>query len=127
MKNIYSDYKKNKSWGIITNIDLHSCDSNSIRDAKEIEKFVIELCDFIKAKRFGECTVVHFGEKESIQGFSMVQLIETSIVSGHFANATNHAYIDIFSCKYYNPTKAAEFSKKFFKAKDYTLNYIFRK
>lgn len=127
MNKIFSDYKKNKSWGIITNIDLHSCDPTLIRDGNKIKKFVEELCAFIKAKRFGECIVVHFGKRKAVEGFSMVQLIESSLISGHFANASNNAYIDIFSCKYYDPEKAAEFSKKFFKAKDYTLHYIFRK
>lgn len=122
-----SDYKKNKSWGIITSIDLHSCNPDFIRDSKKIKSFVIGLCKFIRAKRFGDCIVVHFGKRKAVQGFSMVQLIESSLVSGHFANATNNAYIDIFSCKYYDPKKSAEFAQKFFGAKDYTLNYIFRR
>jgi S-adenosylmethionine/arginine decarboxylase-like enzyme len=66
-------------------------------------------------KRFGDCQIVHFGENERVAGFSMIQLIETSLISGHFANLTNSAYIDIFSCKNYEPEKAADFFKKFFK------------
>ena len=127
MDKIFSEYKENKSWGLVTNIDLHACDPKFIRDAKKIKLFVIALCKFIKANRFGDCIVVHFGERKAVQGFSMVQLIESSLVSGHFANATNNAYIDIFSCKYYNPEAAAEFAKKFFKANDYSLHYTFRK
>ena len=41
----------------------------------------------------------------------MVQLIETSLISGHFANDTNSAYLDIFSCKGYDPAVVEEFSK----------------
>ena len=51
------------------------------------------------------------------QGYSMVQLIETSLISGHFANDTNSAYLDIFSCKGYEPAVVEEFSKAFFGAR----------
>jgi S-adenosylmethionine decarboxylase len=78
-------------------------------------------------KRFGNCTVVNFGEDEKVAGLSMTQLIETSLISGHFANLTNTSYIDIFSCKLYNPYEAAEFSKAFFKAEDYGIQINFRK
>jgi hypothetical protein len=47
----------------------------------------------------------------------MAQLIETSLVFGHFANQSNVAYPDIFSCKEYPSKKAADFCKKFFEAK----------
>jgi S-adenosylmethionine/arginine decarboxylase-like enzyme len=67
-------------------------------------------------KRFGDCQVVHFGEEERVAGFSMIQLIETSLISGHFANLTNSAYIDIFSCKAYDPDKIAAFTREFFEA-----------
>lgn len=46
----------------------------------------------------------------------MDQFIETSLISGHFANATNAAYIDIFSCKGYDARKTAYFCKGFFNA-----------
>jgi S-adenosylmethionine decarboxylase len=78
-------------------------------------------------RRFGECTVVHFGEDEKVAGLSMTQLIETSLISGHFANQTNAAYIDIFSCTLYNPYEAAEFSRSFFHAAYFTLQLNFRK
>jgi S-adenosylmethionine decarboxylase len=125
--NIHSEYQKNNSWGIATNVDLHECNPDFIRDAEKIKTFVVELCDLIGAKRFGECIIVHFGEREDIQGFSMAQLIESSLVSGHFANKTNNVYLDIFSCKYYNPKEVAEFAKNFFEASDYNLNHVLRK
>jgi S-adenosylmethionine/arginine decarboxylase-like enzyme len=77
-------------------------------------------------KRFGDTKVVHFGEDEKVAGYSMVQLIETSLISGHFTNSTNNAYIDIFSCKYYNPLAVEEFTKKFFEAKEAKMHYILR-
>jgi len=55
-----------------------------------------------------------------------VQLIETSLISGHFANITNNAYLDIFSCKYYDPSVVVEFTKNFFKSKEVKMHYILR-
>jgi S-adenosylmethionine decarboxylase len=57
----------------------------------------------------------------------MTQLIETSLISGHFANQTNTAYLDVFSCKYYNPHEVAAFAKEFFKGQDSTVRYLLRK
>jgi len=72
------------------------CDPASIRDPEKIRRFIIELCDLIDMHRFGEPQIIHFGPNERVAGFSMTQLIETSLVSGHFANETNAAYLDIF-------------------------------
>jgi S-adenosylmethionine/arginine decarboxylase-like enzyme len=105
-------------WGLLTSIDIYGCNPEIIRDREQIERYAIELCDLIDMKRFGECQVVHFGEDERVAGYSMVQLIETSIISGHFANLTNAAYIDIFSCKLYDPDQVAGFSKAFFQGQE---------
>lgn len=113
-------------WGILTSIDLYGCNGDIIRDAAKIRDYVIKLCDLIKMKRFGECRVVHFGEDERVAGFSMVQLIETSLISGHFANASNSAYIDIFSCGPYDPHRAADFTREFFRAESMSVNVLKR-
>jgi S-adenosylmethionine/arginine decarboxylase-like enzyme len=102
------------AWGLACSFDIYDCDPVTIRDANKIRRFVAELCELIEMKRFGETQVVHFGEDERVAGFSMVQLIETSLISAHFANQTNATYLDVFSCKPYNPNVVAEFSRKFF-------------
>lgn len=124
---IEKEYREKNAWGLLASIDLHSCNPQKIRSAEEIKRFVIELCILIDMKRFGECIIIDFGEDPRVSGFSMTQLIETSLISGHFVNQTNNAYLDIFSCKYYNPKIVAEFAKEFFKAKDYKINYLLRK
>ena len=101
-------------WGIATSIDIYNCDPATIRSAERIKQFVIELCDLIEMKRFGETTVVHFGEDERVAGYSMMQLIETSLISAHFANLTNAVYLDVFSCKPYDPVVVIDFAKEFF-------------
>lgn len=103
-----------QAWGIASSIDVYDCNPQTIRQAEEIRRFVVELCDLIEMKRFGETIVVDFGEDERVSGYSMVQLIETSLISAHFANLTNTAYIDVFSCKPYDPEVVAEFARRFF-------------
>lgn len=120
-------FDQEQAWGLHTAIDLHGCNAELIRSEEEIKQFVAELCELIQMKRFGECVVVNFGEDEKVAGFSMTQLIETSLISAHFANLTNTTYLDVFSCKFYDPIVVAEFAKKYFEAQDYNLTPTLRK
>ncbi len=126
-ENLREQYTASDSWGLLTSVDLHHCNPETIRDAEKIKQFVYELCELIEMKRFGDCTVVNFGEDERVAGYSMFQLIETSCISAHFANQTNAVYLDIFSCKFYEPKVAADFAQKFFEAKDYSETHTLRK
>ncbi len=99
-----------------TSLDLYECDPEIIRNADRIKRYVIELCDLIEMRCSGECQVVPFGEEEQVAGYSMVQMIEGSLISGHFANLTNAVFIDIFSFKPYDSEQAIRFSRDFFQA-----------
>lgn len=101
-------------WGMAASIDIYNCNPATIRDAEKIREFVRQLCDLIEMRRFGETVVVHFGEDEKVAGYSMTQLIETSLISAHFANLTNTTYLDVFSCKPYNPAVVEDFARTFF-------------
>lgn len=114
-----------KAWGLCTAVDLQDCNPDLIRDPEQIKRYVVELCELIGMKRFGECQVVNFGEGR-VAGYSMVQLISTSLISGHFANDTNNAYLDIFSCKGYEPAAVEAFSKEFFGARRSTATATLR-
>jgi S-adenosylmethionine/arginine decarboxylase-like enzyme len=123
---IVREFREKDAWGLCTCIDLKGCDPATIRDAERIRRYVIEVCDLIRMKRFGEPQVVHFGPNERVAGYSMTQLIETSLISGHFANEANAAYIDIFSCKEYEPGVAAEFTRRFFGADSVSFQVVLR-
>ena len=123
---IRAEYERGNAWGLLASIDLHDCNPDFIRDAEKVKQHVRELCERIGMKRFGETVVVDFGEDPRVSGFSMTQLIETSLISGHYANQSNAVYLDVFSCKYYNPYEVAEFTKDFFQASDYNLHYTLR-
>jgi len=123
---IMEDAASKNVWGIATAIDIYDCNPITIRDADSIRRFVIELCDLIEMKRFGETQVVHFGEDERVAGYSMVQLIETSLISAHFANQSNAVYLDVFSCKPYDPEKVESFAREFFNGSYSHLNITMR-
>lgn len=114
-------------WGIASSIDIYDCNPEKIRDAEYIKQFVKDLCVLIDMKRFGETQVVHFGEDEKVAGFSMIQLIETSLISAHFANLTNATYLDVFSCKPYDPEVVRNFAQGYFEGKTACINVTYRK
>ena len=120
------DYYRLQCWGLTTALDLKSCNPEFIRAEECIKKYIYELCDLIEMKRFGEPLIISFGENIAVSGYSLTQLIETSLISGHFANHVNGAFIDIFSCKVYNPVTAAIFTQKYFEAKSCKMGYLFR-
>ena len=79
-------------WGYHMTMDCAGCDPMAITDHKLIG-------------RFGH------GNKA---GYSLVQLIETSTITGHFCEETNDAFIDVFSCKIFDPDTAADIVNRFF-------------
>ena len=113
-------------WGVAGSFDVYNCNSGTIRDAGKIRQFVRELCDLIKMKRFGDTVVVNFGEDERVAGYSMTQLIETSLISAHFANQSNTVYLDVFSCKPYDPAVVAAFAERFFEGSHCITNVTLR-
>jgi S-adenosylmethionine/arginine decarboxylase-like enzyme len=116
-----------KAWGLACSFDIYDCNPDTIRDADAIRRFVYELCDLIAMKRFGECVVVNFGEDERVAGFSMTQLIETSLISAHFANTSRTTYLDVFSCKPYDPAVVERFAIEFFGGSRCTTHVNLRK
>lgn len=111
-----------KPWGVAVSVDCYNCDPATIRSADKIKQFTAELIQLIDMKAFGPCHVVHFGEDARVAGYSMFQLIETSCISGHFANETNTAYLDIFSCKEFSAEISAKFCQEFFGANKVRIN-----
>ena len=114
-------------WGVSTSIDLYNCDLALMQDAEAIREFVRILCDRIKMRRYGETQVVFFGDDPRVQGFSMTQLIETSLISAHFADASKAIYLDVFSCAPYDSEDAACFAMEYFKADNYIIHVTERR
>jgi S-adenosylmethionine/arginine decarboxylase-like enzyme len=108
-------------------LDLYNCDLEIISSKKKIQEFSDKLCQLIKMKKYGRAIIERFGlGKDFTSGFSLVQLIETSSIVGHFSEKWKRGYINIFSCQDFNEKKALRFIKKFFKAKEVKKRILIR-
>lgn len=97
-------------WGYHLLLDLKSCDLDKVRDSKYLEGMTKRLVDAIGMKAYGEPIMQHFGHDDpSIAGWTVVQLIETSDITGHFCDESGDAYLDIFSCKPFEVTDTISF------------------
>jgi len=116
------------SFGLEVVLDLYECDPKVIRSGKKLEEYTKKLCKLLKMKRYGKTQLPHFGYNEAhTAGFSMLQFIETSSITGHFSELWNSAYINIFSCRDFDADKAIDFSVKYFSAKKVTKRVLLRK
>jgi S-adenosylmethionine/arginine decarboxylase-like enzyme len=125
-KTIVQEYAEKKCWGMVASIDVYQCDPKKITDRDEIQKFVVELCEEIKMKRHGPTHIERFAENE-LEGYSAMQFIETSSITMHFDDKhDNKAFIDIFSCKYFDHKKAENFCLDFLGGKSSKSIYYLR-
>jgi len=111
-------------WGLAVGIDLQRCNMDKINNPDIIRDFVIGICDYISMKRFGDPIIIKFGSDPKLSGYSLMQLIETSSITGHFKDFDGSAFLDIFSCKSYSPHATATFCKKYFNAQKSAIRYI---
>jgi S-adenosylmethionine/arginine decarboxylase-like enzyme len=51
---------------------------------------------------YGQPQIVMFGSGNK-KGYTLVQLIETSNICAHFVEETDDIYLDVFSCKTFDP------------------------
>lgn len=114
-------------WGLSSCVDLYECDLDLMQNAPAITQFVHNLCERIGMRRWGETQVVHFGDDPRVSGFSMTQLIETSLISAHFADNSRAIYLDVFSCAPYLPEDVAMYAAEFFKAERYHVQCVERR
>ncbi|MFC1699234.1 S-adenosylmethionine decarboxylase family protein [Candidatus Omnitrophota bacterium] len=118
---------KKKIYGYELVLDLHGCDPKVLTSKKKLQLYVDRLCQLIKMKKYGKTLIPYFGEKEEFtKGYSLVQLIETSSITGHFSDNWGRAYINIFSCRKFNRKLAKKFTRQFFKAKTIENRFLVR-
>lgn len=116
-----------KVFGYVLMMDLRGCDLEVMRSKKKLKQYVDELCEIIDMKKYGKTLISYFGlQKPHTKGYSLMQFIETSSITGHFSEHWRISYIDIFSCKPFDHQVARSFSKKFFKAERVKSRFIVR-
>lgn len=115
-----SDY-----WGYHLMLDCAECDPEAIKSHDVIYNFTKELVKDIDMVAYGEPQIVDFGSGNKA-GYTLVQLIETSNICGHFVNETNTMYLDVFSCKTFNADAVRFLVGKYFGAKRVRQNFLTR-
>jgi S-adenosylmethionine decarboxylase len=119
-------YNRRKAWGLLASIDLSGCDHELIQSPPAIKAFVSQMISAIKMKTYGPMHLERFAEGH-LEGYSVMQFIETSSLTIHFDHMIgDRAFIDIFSCKFFDPMKAEKFAKKYFKAKKARTKILLR-
>ena len=124
-----SDNDASGIFGWELNLDLYDCSPAKVRSREDILAFVARLCDEVLVmKRYGEPWAERFGfDRAETAGYSVVQLIETSSIVGHFSELKNAVYLDIFSCKAFDQKAVCEFCQRFFEAQKVVENFISRR
>ena len=102
-----------KPWGMMAVIDLHDCDRERLADADTIRAFVPEVIEAIGMVAHGPTMLERFGEGE-LEGWSAMQFIETSSLTIHTDEFGDRCYVDLFSCKPFEPELAAAIAVKHF-------------
>ena len=136
---ISGDDKANKAVGTLDDkygveliLDLHGCDASKFT-RESIQLYFEQLCDLIDMQReelfFWDDVNVPEEERQTsphTQGTSAVQFILTSSIVIHALDQLEAVYINIFSCKAYDPKVAENFSVEWFSARDHSARFFNR-
>ena len=115
-----------ESWGYHLLLDCRGMNDN-VEDEKTIRKFVKELVDRIDMIAVGDPLVKYFPPKpDPKSGWSIVQLIVTSTIVCHFMDQSREAYIDVFSCKKFEPSDAEDVVREFFEPEHIKSHFLNR-
>ena len=100
-------------WGLLAAIDLHGCDRELLADPDNIRRFVPAVIDAIGMQAHGELAIDRFGNDE-LEGWSAMQFIETSSITLHADEVFGRCFVDIFSCRSFDPYDAAAIAVEYF-------------
>ncbi|MGE0022442.1 MAG: S-adenosylmethionine decarboxylase family protein [Hyphomicrobium sp.] len=99
-------------------VDMSQGDRARVGSPEHIRRFVDLLIGAIGAKAHGPILLKRVAEhKPEAAGYALVQLIETSAITGHFCYHSGDGYIDILSCKDFEAELALEVVRGAFRPK----------
>ena len=100
-------------WGKHAVLNLFKCRGYLIRSPSNIADFSRTLVQRIDMVAYGPPQIQHFGTGNKA-GYTLVQLIETSNITGHFCDESGDAYLDVFSCKDFDPKVVEDVCRQYF-------------
>ena len=114
-----------RTWGKHLMLDAAGCSPKMISCPKVVDSFARSLVKRIDMVPYGNPQVVMFGSGNK-KGYTLVQLIETSNICAHFVEENNSMYLDVFSCKDFDPEVVKEAVHEFFDAKYFNSKVVLR-
>jgi S-adenosylmethionine/arginine decarboxylase-like enzyme len=115
-------------WGKHLLIDCYDCDKSKISSRDVIDAFIKDLVIKIDMKAYGEPIIEHFATHDpSKGGYTACQMIETSLIDGHFVDETGAAYISVHSCKDFDNETVLAVIKDHFNPGEMVSNTVLRK
>jgi S-adenosylmethionine/arginine decarboxylase-like enzyme len=112
-------------WGYHAIVDAAGCDHTAITSRDNIYAFAKQLVQDIDMVAYGEPQIVNFGSGDK-EGYTLIQLIETSNISCHFVNDSDSMYLDVFSCKPFESKTVEELVVQYFGAKSLRTGFVKR-
>ena len=113
-------------WGKHLIVDVRGCNLFKVVDPEYIRHFTKELVRMIEMVAYGEPQLVHFAEGTDKAGWTVIQLIETSSIVGHFLDHNGDLYLDVFSCKDFENQKVTDLIQQFFSPDEIKTRVIIR-
>jgi S-adenosylmethionine/arginine decarboxylase-like enzyme len=110
---------ENKYWGYHLTLDVKECAAGTYDNKEHLEKWIKALVKKIDMVAYGEPQIIHFGHGEKhLAGWTVLQLIETSNITAHYCDEYGDVFIDVFSCKEFNPQDVVDNIIEFFQPQD---------
>lgn len=98
------DERRARAWGFHYSGDFAGGHRGTLGSRNSIVRWCRATVDWVGMKAYGEPLLEHFGHADPrTSGWTLVQLIETSNLCGHFLENTGEYYIDLFSCREFDP------------------------
>jgi len=115
---------KGEHWGYHLMMDISDC-NHHIDDLKSVESFITDLVEALKMERLGKPILVKVNGQDG-RGITAVQIITTSTITFHGDDDKWSAYIDVFSCKVFDPQIAVDLVEEYFEPKKMGKFWLFR-
>ena len=114
-------------WGQHVIINASGADISKITDRNNHALFLKNLVKDIDMVAYGEPIIEHFATHDPDKaGYSIVQLIETSNITGHFVDKDGSVYLDVFSCKSFDANKVIDCMCEYYNIKGYEIIHFYR-
>jgi len=124
--------KNHKTYGYELLLDIHDCDNKTF-NRKSIDDYFTKLCEVIEMER---CEV-HFWDDVGVApdeqqtephavGTSAVCFILTSTIVIHTLDMLEKVFVNVFSCKDFDPDVASKFTADWFKGNVKSSTFVNR-